>query len=242
MIARGRAGPRQKGRKGNTHTLISSFCLISLAALHASQVEEYGATKAIASHCETRFSIVLKIASDLKGSKSALRALVEDKVGFDGLKTKHVDAHLLGRLAVADWWAKLEKLINTMQPISDAIHQLEGDRPMLSQVLPVWNGLIEHLRPPTSPPPSLRMLEPVAAAERRFKKHYHPCIAAAYVLDPINFVETGLNFEGLTDLQIGDVIHMAHRLNGPYKDYKESEDARYGQDSGVIGKIFAFSP
>ena len=66
-------------------------------------------------------------------------------------------------------------------------------------------------------------------AKRRFKKHYHPALAATYVLDPINFEEAkGPNFEGLTDLEIGDVIHMIHRLNGPYKeDQRASEKARW---------------
>ena len=88
----------------------------------------------------------------------------------------------------------------------------------------MWNSLIEHLEGDGT---SEMMKELGAAAKRRFKKHYHPALAATYVLDPINFEEAkGPNFEGLTDLEIGDVIHMIHRLNGPYKeDHRASEKA-----------------
>jgi hypothetical protein len=39
------------------------------------------------------------------------------------------------------WWDNLQCVINLLQPVSDAIHQLEADRPLLSQVLGVWNKL-----------------------------------------------------------------------------------------------------
>ena len=72
------------------------------------------------------------------------------------------------------------------------------------------------------------MRELGAAAKRHFEKHYHPALAACYLLDPINFEEaTGPNFAGLTERQKGDVVHLIHRLNGPYKGSQQaSERAR----------------
>ena len=32
------------------------------------------------------------------------------------------------------------------QHICDAIHQLEGDKPLLSQVLPVWESIVREVR------------------------------------------------------------------------------------------------
>ncbi len=48
--------------------------------LHKFQREEYqGAIKAIVTHCNTRFSIVLLVARSLRASKSALRSMVESE-------------------------------------------------------------------------------------------------------------------------------------------------------------------
>jgi hypothetical protein len=34
----------------------------------------------------------------------------------------------------AEWWSNLELVAQLMQPVSDAIHKLEADKPMLGQV------------------------------------------------------------------------------------------------------------
>jgi len=46
-------------------------------ALHECQEKEYGKTKAIASHCPTRWGITHIIAQDIIDTKAALRNLVE---------------------------------------------------------------------------------------------------------------------------------------------------------------------
>jgi hypothetical protein len=42
------------------------------------------------------------------------------------------------------WWKKLEHTVQLLQPICDAIHTLQTDSALLSQVRPVWTGLIKH--------------------------------------------------------------------------------------------------
>lgn len=41
-------------------------------------------------------------------------------------------------------WQKLELVIKLLQPVSDAIHQLEADAPMLSPVTKVYATLLDH--------------------------------------------------------------------------------------------------
>jgi hypothetical protein len=56
-------------------------------ALQECQEKEYGKTKAIASHCPTRWGITLMIALDILDTKSALRNLVERPDWKDLAKT-----------------------------------------------------------------------------------------------------------------------------------------------------------
>ena len=120
----------------------------------------------------------------------------------------------------ADWVRKLDGVIKLMQPISDAIHQLEADCPLLSQVLNVWNGLIEHSENWAAGRPAAFSRGMVAAFKARFTKHYQPEMAAACALDPINFTMQGadhmqLPVDGLTVQQRKDVVASITRLNGP---------------------------
>jgi hypothetical protein len=46
----------------------------------------------------------------------------------------------------ARFWDDAAAVLLLLQPISDAIHQFEADRPLLSQVLKVWATLNEHAK------------------------------------------------------------------------------------------------
>lgn len=56
-------------------------------ALHELQVKKYSKTKAIASHCPTRWAITLIIALDVLETKDALRELVESREWKDLAKS-----------------------------------------------------------------------------------------------------------------------------------------------------------
>jgi hypothetical protein len=44
------------------------------------------------------------------------------------------------------FWRRAQQVIRLCQPVMDAIHQLEGDKPLASQVYPVWNALEDHFQ------------------------------------------------------------------------------------------------
>lgn len=106
-----------------------------------------------------------------------------------------------------------------MQPVSDGIHQLEADNALLSQVLDVWYSLEKHFKAWVVANPALAD-GVLASYERRFKKHYHPAMAAARLLDPINFVRSQgetqprLDLDGLRPGQREEVVQLITRLNG----------------------------
>ncbi|GFH30550.1 dimer_Tnp_hAT domain-containing protein, partial [Haematococcus lacustris] len=83
-----------------------------------------------------------------------------------------------------------------MQPISNAIHRLEGDHPTLSQVMRIWDDLVEHAKNWAASRGDMGGEERVDAGfvrgvhklfKNRAAKHYQPVMAAARLLDPINF-------------------------------------------------------
>ena len=119
------------------------------------------------------------------------------------------------------WWTKLGNIIKLMQPISDAIHQLEADRPLLSQVLGVWHSLIEHAEKwAVGKAVAFTSGIVVKAFQARFATHYQPEMAAACALDPINFTKEGddhyrLPLEGMDEKQRLDIVATVMRLNGP---------------------------
>ncbi|KAL6760481.1 hypothetical protein V8C86DRAFT_1093931 [Haematococcus lacustris] len=91
----------------------------------------------------------------------------------------------------AEWWKALRAVIRLLQPICDYIHKLEADTPYLSQMLPIWDNLmsgaeawVQSLPGGAANPLAHGVLK--LFAERRAKS-YSPVMAAAYLLDPVNF-------------------------------------------------------
>ncbi|KAJ9525828.1 hypothetical protein QJQ45_009297 [Haematococcus lacustris] len=122
-----------------------------------------------------------------------------------------VSAHIDTRFAILftickdirriEWWKRLDAVISLMQPIFNAIQQLEANRPLLSQVMKVWDDLLQWATqwadkfgdPSGANPVDWSFVLGVPRLFRdRAMKHYHPAMAAAryWVLDPINFLPT----------------------------------------------------
>ncbi|KAJ9528669.1 hypothetical protein QJQ45_020550 [Haematococcus lacustris] len=81
-----------------------------------------------------------------------------------------------------------------------AIHWLEGDRAYLSQVLCIWQDLVTHAGRWATALGHIGGTNKVEASfvrgvhalfKRRAAKHYHPVMAPAMVLDPVNFRSMG---------------------------------------------------
>ena len=45
-----------------------------------------------------------------------------------------------------NFWQGVARMVELVQPVCDAIHQLEADRPLLSRVLPIWVHLLNHAK------------------------------------------------------------------------------------------------
>jgi hypothetical protein len=91
--------------------------------------------KAISAHCPTRFATMPFVAKDVARSKVALQMMAMDD-GSDACtknmqNATEVKQMIMGMGCHKTFWTEL--LITLLQPISDAIHQLEAARPLLSQ-------------------------------------------------------------------------------------------------------------
>ena len=121
-----------------------------------------------------------------------------------------------------------------MQPISDAIHQVEADRPLLSQMSTIWDTLEVHAQAWAA---GLTVQRPaefkrgvVDTFTERKSKHHHVAMDAAYLLDPINFT-AGSNdtrphlppFECFTQEQRKAIIALIARIAGTDEATVEAE-------------------
>jgi hypothetical protein len=74
--------------------------------------------------------------------------------------------------------------------ISDAIHQLEADKPLLSWLLPTWVKIIRHVRTFEEQHAGNDVCNSETASlvdivKKRFDTHYNSSWAAAYLVDPM---------------------------------------------------------
>ncbi|KAJ9521758.1 hypothetical protein QJQ45_015326 [Haematococcus lacustris] len=183
-------------------------CVKIRNALNCAQMTKYNKIQAVATHCATRFAILYLICVDLKRSQDALVMMVH---------------------AATSWWRKLDAVIRLMRPISNAIHRLEGDKPYLSQVrvLKIWDDLVAHAQNWVSELGHPGGLDKVDASfvrgvlrifKDRAQKHCQPVMAAARLLDPINFFDMGEHaqppFDSLSEQQQADLAPTVSRLAG----------------------------
>ncbi|EFJ41284.1 hypothetical protein VOLCADRAFT_98721 [Volvox carteri f. nagariensis] len=97
-----------------------------------------------------------------------------------------------------DIYANSKKYATLMQPVSDAIHQFEGDRPSIGQVLKVQRALDAHFAEFDKQNPDM-MVKPRGNKEavgvqsvyeqRRGSTLSNALVPLAHALDPINFVQ-----------------------------------------------------
>jgi hypothetical protein len=103
---------------------------------------------AFAAPCPTRFGTHVFCLKDVTRSKEALKAAaVDDDCETATANTRHKDTiHMvLTGGSNTTFFADSDTVLKITQPIMDSIHTIEGDRPFLSQMLPLFDELERHL-------------------------------------------------------------------------------------------------
>jgi hypothetical protein len=147
--------------------------------------------KAIHTHCPTRFATMHLVLKSIVASKDALKSAVISEEWDDASngseKASAFYSAVVGR--GAEFWKDAEFALQLVQPISDTIHQIEGDRPLLSSLLPIYRTLLQHARNFTERHAGTKYVQHniVGIFKDRIAKHHHPAITAAYILDPASW-------------------------------------------------------
>lgn len=127
------------------------------------------------------------------------------------------------------FWEDVKLLIELLQPFSDAVHQIEADRPMLGQCHTVVFDLHKHVRSFAEKHKALRNGSVVQWLEATFQRRfdavgggmrapvYNVAYTAAFVLDPYNAArdETGVwQVPELENDLLERVIALVERVGG----------------------------
>ena len=171
-------------------------------ALHAAQREEYKSTLAVSANNPTRFAGLHLISKELVASKIAIVSICPDAdVAVDKRRdTFSTCANSAAFIAAAlgtghggrghgiNFWQGTARMVELVQPVSDAIHQLEADRPLLSRVLSTWVQLLNHAKNFDEKHGLDGNQRTARLFNRRFALHYKKEWLAAHALDPANAV------------------------------------------------------
>lgn len=202
------------------------------------QVEVYGKRKQITVNVPTRFASNHLVMKSIVESKQALVQAVGSEawsalkgpggtVDGNGAKVKAIVERALD---ATYFWENLVLLLELLQPFSDAIHQLEADRPMLGQCHVVLLSLHKHVQDFVAKYKDLRGGNVVLRLKETFQRRYHAlgggmrapiynaAYTAAYMLDPYNAV---LDAKGVWQLppveqeHLQKAIALVQRIAGP---------------------------
>ncbi|XP_058009580.1 uncharacterized protein LOC110645303 isoform X2 [Hevea brasiliensis] len=114
------------------------------------------------------------------------------------------------------FWNELEAVHSLVKLTKEMAQEIETERPLVGQCLPLWDELRAKVKDWCS---KFDIAEGAVekVIERRFKKNYHPAWAAAYILDPLYLVKDSSGkylppFKCLTPEQEKDVDKLITRL------------------------------
>ena len=192
--------------------------------LHDQQQQLYGSARVIPSHSPTRFASLFFVLQSLLRNKKAFQDLVTSEQWPEVVVTSPA-ADVIRRHCLLDdkFWENLAHLRTAMEPITDAIHEIEADKPLLAQVGELWHRLSRHLdewhfsdnTPPEAKADLLHTL-----FHQRWRKHFHAAFTLAQVLDPLQFEKTsdGRWTVDTSSLLMDDedaCLDLLRRLSGP---------------------------
>jgi hypothetical protein len=195
------------------------------------QEEVYQRKKAIPVNVPTRFASNLFVANGIADSAQALIQMVGTEAWDNGpgktASGEHIrDIILRDVPGLAHFWEDLARLIELLQPFSDAIHQLECDRPMLSQCHVVLVSLDKHVKAFSEKHKAVRDGSIVDRLTETFTRRlnttpgsvrapiYNPAYTAAFMTDPYYAVrEDGKwRMPDVPDAQLPAVLALVSRV------------------------------
>ncbi|XVF10753.1 hypothetical protein REPUB_Repub07fG0210000 [Reevesia pubescens] len=167
-------------------------------------------------HESLNFGPVYTMVEDILNSARAVQLVLLDEtykmVSMEDPVAREVAEMIRGM----GFWNDLEAVHSLVKLIKEMAQEIEAERPLVGQCLPLWDELRAKVKDWCS---KFHIAEvPVEKViERRFKKNYHPAWAAAYILDPLYLIKDMSGkylppFKCLTLEQEKDVDKLITRL------------------------------
>lgn len=114
------------------------------------------------------------------------------------------------------FWTDLEAVHSLVKLVKDMIQEMEVERPLVGQCLPLWDELRSKVKDWCD---KFGVDEGLVSKvlDKRFKKNYHPAWSAAFILDPLYMIKDSSGkylppFKCLTPEQEKDVDKLIMRL------------------------------
>ncbi|KAJ4953000.1 hypothetical protein NE237_029832 [Protea cynaroides] len=162
------------------------------------------------------FTSVYAMLEDIMTSARALQLVVLDESYKVACVEDPVAMEVSEMIKDMGFWSDLEAVHSLVKLIKGMAQEIEVERPLVGQCLPLW----EELRTKVKEWCSKFNIEegPVEKViEKRFKKNYHPAWSAAFILDPLYLMRDTSGkylppFKCLTTEQEKDVDKLITRL------------------------------
>ncbi|XP_061348223.1 uncharacterized protein LOC133293651 [Gastrolobium bilobum] len=189
-------------------------------SFHKYQLQEYGHAWLLRVPLREfenfNFGPVYTMMEDTLNSVRALQLVLLDE-SFKMVSIEDKNAREVGdMIRDVGFWNDLEAVHMLVKLVKDMAHEIETDKPLVGQCLPLWDELRAKVKDWSS---KFHIAEGAVEKliDRRFKKNYHPAWAAAYILDPLYLVRDTSGkylppFKHLTSEQEKDVDKLITRL------------------------------
>jgi hypothetical protein len=190
----------------------------SLQKYHCQELEVTGLLRVPPPKCTNskNFAAIITMIEDIFSSARVLQVIVLD----DSYKNLFMEDRIAREVAemIQDmrFWSEVEAIHSLVKIIKGMAEEIETERPLISQCLPLWEELRARMKDWCA---KFNIVEgPVEKiVERRFKKNYHSAWSTAFILDPLYLMRDPSGkylppFKCLTDEQERDVDKLITRL------------------------------
>jgi hypothetical protein len=212
--------------------------------------------KAFGAPCPTRFANHVFCLEDVVRSKQAFQLMVIDHRWEEASSSVAGKEELLRIITGGNntrFWQEAEVVLEITKPIKDAIHTVETDKPLLSQMLPMYETLERHLQQQhDTGSPAVKRLKLPDLLDKRMcgaggkGKLWHSSFSASYLLDPMQWVKDragdwGPNFSKLSAAQLEEAEQCVIRITP--EDQQETVKAEWealrfdGFDSKLTSQV-----
>ncbi|XWS61036.1 hypothetical protein CRYUN_Cryun07bG0091300 [Craigia yunnanensis] len=167
-------------------------------------------------NCSSNIAHVFAMLEDILSCSQVLQMVVLDDSYKAICVEDPVAREVAGVVQNEGFWNDLEAVYSLVKLIRGMAHEIEVERPLIGQCIPLWEELRVKVKEWCT---KFNLAEaPIEKiVEKRFRKNYHPAWSAAFILDPLYLMQDTSGkylppFKCLTHEQEKDVDKLITRL------------------------------